>query len=147
QSPPQDKLLTLQAIPQLYGRASDKAAAAGIVEKALADQLQNPAAGPVAWTTIGRMRFAAGDRKGALEAARQAQAQEPPLDSAAQLELQLLEAGEAQAEPLVTRYMAGKPQPQIRMAYAGVLLNLQRFAEAGAQLDTRTREAPDMAEA
>ena len=147
QSPAQDKLLTLQAIPQLYGRASDKAAAAGIVEKALADQLQNPAAGPVAWTTIGRMRFAAGDRKGALEAARQAQAQEAPLDSAALLALQLLEAGEAQAEPLVTRYMAGKPQPQIRMAYAGVLLNLQRFAEAGAQLDTLTREAPDMAEA
>lgn len=147
QSPAQDKLLTLQAIPQLYGRASDKAAAAGIVEKALADQLQNPSAGPVAWTTIGRMRLAAGDRKGALEAARQAQAQEASLDSAALLALQLLEAGEAQAEPLVVRYMAGKPQPQIRMAYAGVLLNLQRFAEAGAQLDTLTREAPDMAEA
>lgn len=147
QAPAQDRLLTLQAIPQLYGRASDKSAATAIVEKALADQLQNPAAGPVAWTTIGRMRLAAGDRKGALEAARQAQAQEASLDSAALLALQLLEAGEAQAEPLVVRYMAGKPQPQIRMAYAGVLLNLQRFAEAGTQLDTLTREAPDMAEA
>lgn len=147
QSPAQDKLLTLQAIPQLYGRASDKAAAAAIVEKALEDQLQNPAAGPVAWSTIGRMRFAAGDRKGALEAARQAQAQEASLDSAALLALQLLEAGEAQAEPLVARYMAGKPQPQIRMAYAGVLLSLQRFSEAGTQLDALTREAPDMAEA
>ena len=147
QSPAQDRLLTLQAIPQLYGRASDKAAATAIVEKALADQLQNPAAGPVAWTTIGRMRFAAGDRKGALEAARQAQAHEASLDSAALLALQLLEAGEAQAEPLVARYMAGKPQPQIRMAYAGVLLNLQRFSEAGTQLDALTREAPDMAEA
>lgn len=147
QSPAQDKLLTLQAIPQLYGRASDKAAAAAIVEKALEDQLQNPAAGPVAWSTIGRMRFAAGDRKGALEAARQAQAQEATLDSAALLALQLLEAGEAQAEPLVARYMAGKPQPQIRMAYAGVLLSLQRFSEAGTQLDALTREAPDMAEA
>ncbi|AVS75273.1 tetratricopeptide repeat protein [Paracidovorax cattleyae] len=147
QSPAKDRLLTLQAIPQLYGRAPDKAAAAAVVEKALADQLQNPAAGPLAWTALGRMRLAAGDRKGALEAARNAQAQEPTLDAAALLSLQLMEAGEAEAEPLVARYMDGKPQPEIRMAYAGVLLNLQRFSEAGTQVDLLTREAPDMAEA
>ncbi len=147
QSPPKDRLLSLQAIPQLYGRASDKAAAAAIVEKALADQLQNPATGPLAWTALGRMRLAAGDRKGALEAARNALAQEPTLDAAALLSLQLVEAGEADAEPLVARYMGGKPQPEIRMAYAGVLLNLQRYSEAGTQLDLLTREAPDMAEA
>ncbi|ADX47421.1 Tetratricopeptide repeat-containing protein [Paracidovorax avenae ATCC 19860] len=148
QSPAKDRLLTLQAIPQLYGRAPDKAAAAAIVEKALADQLENPAAGPLAWTALGRMRLAAGDRKGALEAARKALAQEPTLDAAALLSLQLMEAGEADAEPLVARYMGGgKPQPEIRMAYAGVLLNLQRYSEAGTQVDLLTREAPDMAEA
>lgn len=46
QSPAKDRLLTLQAIPQLYGRAPDKAAAAAIVEKALADQAGEPGGRP-----------------------------------------------------------------------------------------------------
>ncbi|WCM94441.1 tetratricopeptide repeat protein [Acidovorax sp. NCPPB 2350] len=147
QSPAQDRLLTLQAIPQLYGRAPDKVAAAAVVEKALSDQLTNPAAGPMAWTTVGRMRLAADDRKGALDAARKAQSQEAPLETAALLALQLVEEGETDAEPLVARYLAGKPKPEIRMAYARVLLGLQRYAEAGTQLDAITREAPEMPEA
>ncbi|SFE30039.1 tetratricopeptide repeat protein [Paracidovorax konjaci] len=147
QSPAKDKLLTLQAIPQLYGRATDKAAAAAVVEKALAEQLENPAAGPIAWATLGRMRLAAGDRKGALEAARKSQAQDASLDTSALLALQLVEEGEANAEPLVARYLAGTPRPEIRMAYARVLLGLQRYTEAGVQLDTLTRESPEMAEA
>lgn len=147
QSPARDKAMTLQAIPQLYGRASDKAMASKVVEQALADQLINPASGPMAWITVGRMRLAAGDKKGGLEAARQAQTLEAPAEGVALLALQLLEAGETEAEPLVARYLAGMPKPEIRMAYVRVLLDSQRYAEASKQADLLTQSTPDMAEA
>ncbi|WCM87263.1 tetratricopeptide repeat protein [Acidovorax sp. NCPPB 3576] len=147
QSPASDKAMTLQAIPQLYGRATDKTVAVKVVEQALSDQLINPASGPTAWITIGRMRLAAGDKKGGLDAARQAQTLEAPADGVALLALQLLEAGEPEAEPLVARYLAGAPKPEIRMAYVRTLLDSQRYAEAAKQADLLTQSTPDMAEA
>ncbi|WOI46144.1 tetratricopeptide repeat protein [Acidovorax sp. BLS4] len=147
QSPANDRAMTLQAIPQLYGRASDKTMAAKVVEQALADQLSNPASGPSAWITIGRMRLAAGDKKGGLEAARQAQTMDAPAEGVALLALQLLEAGEPEAEPLVARYLAGTPKPEIRMVYVRTLLDSQRYAEASKQADLLTQSTPDMAEA
>ncbi len=147
QTPPRSKAAALQAIPQLYGRASDKALAATVVEQALADELANPALGPSAWTTVGRMRLAAGDKRGALAAARRAQTLDPASDSAAMLALELTEEGVAEADPIAARYFEGQPTPEMRMAYARTLLNQQRYPEASAQLDLLTREKPDLAEA
>lgn len=147
QSPPRAKAATLQAIPQLYGRASDKALAASVVEQALADELIHPAAGPLAWTAVGRMQFAAGNKSAALKAAREAQTLDPLSDGAALLSLQLLDDGVADAEPLVARYLAGQPVPEIRMAYVRTLLGLQRYADAGTQTAAILRDTPDLPEA
>ena len=146
-STPRTRIATIQALPQLYGRASDKAQATAVVEKALANELTNPAVAPSAWITIGRMRLASGDKAGALEAARRASELEPTNDGAALLALLLMESGVKDAEALLKPYFAGTPIPEIRMTYSRVLLEGQRFAEAQAQLEAVTRERPDMAEA
>jgi len=142
-----DKISTIRMLPLLYARASDKPLAARIVRQALDGELNNPAAGPTAWTTIGRMYLAAEDKGRALEAAGNALAQDPGEDGAAMLALQLLEGGVSQAEPLLARYLTGKPLPDVRMAYARVLIEAQRLSDAQAQVEAVTREHPDLAQA
>ena len=146
-APTRDKISTIRALPQLYGRASDKALAAQVVRQALQAELNHPAIGPIAWTTVGRMDLAASDKAGALEAASQAHAQDPADDGAAMLALELLAEGVTQAEPLLAGYLAGKPLPEVRMAYARLLLESQRLADAQFQLDAVNREQADMPEA
>lgn len=147
QSTVRARIATIQALPPLYGRASDKKLAAAVVEQALANELTHPAVGPTAWTTIGRMRLVADDKPGALEAVKQAQALEAGNDGAALLSMLLVEQGVSQAEPLLARYLAGSPLPEIRMAYARTLIETQRLNDAQAQVDAVTREKPDLPEA
>jgi tetratricopeptide (TPR) repeat protein len=47
----------------------------------------------------------------------------------------------------VRRYLEGKPLPELRMAYARVLLDAQRYPEATRQLQVVTAEKPDYPEA
>ncbi len=143
QAAAQDKTALLTMVPQLYARASDKTLAAQVVEQALADMLADPAVAPAAWVTVGRMRLAARDSAGALEAAQRAQALAPTNDGAMLLALELLESGQTQAQALVNHYLAGQPKPELRLAYAGVLLNLQRNADAEKELRAVTRAKPD----
>ena len=51
------------------------------------------------------------------------------------------------AEPIVRRYMEGKPLTELRMGYARALLDAQRYAEATQQLKLITAERPAFAEA
>jgi len=146
QSPPRAKASMIAALPQMYGRASDKALAAKVVEAALVDELANPATGPVAWVSLGRIRLAAGDKAGALDAARKAQALDNANEAAAGLALELLEESTSEAEALVTQALAKQPVPELRIAYARVLLGMQRYADAARQLDLATKEKPDLIE-
>ncbi|WP_440108281.1 tetratricopeptide repeat protein [Acidovorax sp. BL-A-41-H1] len=147
QSSPKSKMTLLAALPQMFGRASDKVLAAKVVEGALASELAHPANGPVAWTSIGRLRLAAGDKQGALDAARRAQGLDKASESAAQLALELLDENVAEAEPLVSQMLASPNTPELHMAYARVLLGLQRYSEAGKQVELVTRNHPDVPEA
>jgi tetratricopeptide (TPR) repeat protein len=147
QAPTRDKISSLHSLPQLYARVSDKALTARVVEQAVADDLTHPAVGPVAWTTVGRLRLAASDKPGALQAVQRAQALDATDDGAAMLALQLLEDGVTEAEPLLTGYLAGTPLPEVRMAYARLLLESQRLSEAQTQVEAVTRERPDAPEA
>ena len=142
-----DRPTVIAVIPRNYARAPDKKQAAAVVEQALAGELANPATGPAAWTTIGRMRLAAGDTPGALEAAGRAVAMNPRAEGAVLLALEILDPKRPKAEALVKDYMQGKPLPEIRMAYARALLEGQRYPEALAQINVITGERPDFAEA
>lgn len=141
------KLLTLKALPQIYGRVSDKALAAKVVENAVAGELDNPGTGPTAWTTIGRMRLAADDTAGALDAAKKAMALGPTDDGAGTLALQLVDVGAPGAQDLLKTYLAGEPSPEVRMNYARFLLQDRRNDEAREQLNLLTKSNPELADA
>ncbi len=146
-TPPPSKASSLLALPQMYRRASDKNLAAAVVEKALASDLADPVSGASAWTAVGRMRLLADNKPGALEAALQAQTLDPLSDGPAVLALELLEGGTTDAEPLLRKYLQGKPTPELRMAYARLLLELQRYTEARQQVQTVTQDKPDLTQA
>ena len=137
----------LASIPRLYARVSDKKLAAAVVEQALAGQLAVPELGPAAWTAVGRMRMAAGDAAGAIAAAKRAQDLNPRAEGPALLALELMDPKQPQAEPIVRRYLEDAPLPEVRMGYARVLLDAQRYAEATQQLQFITSERPQFAEA
>ena len=147
QAPPRTKAATLAALPQMYGRASEKVLAAKVVESALVDELAHPATGPVAWVSLGRLRLAAGDKAGALQAAQQARALDDANEGAARLALELMEENTPEAETLVTKSLARQPVPELRMSYARVLLGLQRYSDARRQLEYVTQEKPDAVDA
>jgi tetratricopeptide (TPR) repeat protein len=135
------------AIPRLYARVTDKNAAAALVEQALGDALSDPALAPSAWTTIGRMKLAAGDTPGALDAATRGHASNPDAEGPVLLAMELIDPKLPQAEVLVRQYLEGKPAPEMRMGYARALLDDQRYAEALVQLQAITAQRPDLPEA
>jgi tetratricopeptide (TPR) repeat protein len=144
---PQDRDAVLATVPRIYSRVSDKKVAADVVEKALADYLAQPATGAPAWTAVGRMRLAAGDMAGAVDAAQRAQGVNPQSEAPALLALELMDPKLPQAEVLVRRYLGGKPLPELRMGYARALLDAQRYSEATQQLQLVTAEKPGYPEA
>jgi tetratricopeptide (TPR) repeat protein len=142
-----DRPAVIAALSRAYARATDKKQAATVVEQALAEYLDNPATGASAWSAVGRLRLAAGDTAGALDAARRGQALNPKGEGPVLLALELMDSKLPEAEALVRSYMQAQPLPEMRMAYARALLDGQRHSEALAQLQAATRERPDLAEA
>jgi tetratricopeptide (TPR) repeat protein len=139
----------IASIPRYFSRASDKRQAAAVVEQALADYLATPVTAEASWTTIGRLRFEAGDLTGAQEAAANGQTAQPRAEGPALLALALMGPKLPRAEAMVRKYLdsGATVRPEFRMAYARALLDLQRFAETSAQIDIVTNEKPDYAEA
>jgi predicted Zn-dependent protease len=144
---PRDRAAVIAAVSRSYARVTDKKQAATVVEQALADYLSAPETGPAAWSAVGRLRLAAGDTAGAMDAARRGQAINPGAEGPVLLALELMDPKLPDAEALVRTYLQGKPLAEMRMAYARALLDGQRQAEALAQLQLVTRERPDLSEA
>ena len=151
-APEIERLSVLASIPRAYARATDKTAAGTVVEAALASYVNNPAspdAASAAWTTVSRMRLAAGNPRGALEAVQRGQAANATAEGPALAALELMEPLPAEGERIVMKYLDGNARatPEIRMGYARALLDAQRYTEAAAQLQVLTREKPDFADA
>ena len=142
-----DRLATINAIPRFFARAADKKQAASVVELALAEYLGNPEFGAAAWTTVGRMRLDAADVGGALDAAQRGQTLDAMAEGPAILALSLMDSKTPQAEAIVRKHLTGTPRAELRMDYARVLLNTQRYAESATQLKAVTDERPDYAQA
>jgi predicted Zn-dependent protease len=138
-----------------YSRVSDKKLAASTAEQALSDYLApstsssaSPGTAAPAWSAIGRLRLAAADVAGALDAARKAQTANPTDESPALLALDIMDPKQPQAEAVVKRYLdTAKARPEVRMGYARALLEAQRYAEAGQQVQAVTQNHPETAEA
>jgi tetratricopeptide (TPR) repeat protein len=147
-TPADERSSVIAQIPRFYSRASDKKAAANLVEQALAENAANNATAAASWTAIGRMRLAAADAAGAVQAAGRAQAADEKTIGAALLALEIMDPKQPAAEPIVRRYLETVGAiPEVRMGYARALMDAQRYGEASAQVQRLTREKPDMAEA
>lgn len=142
-----DRALTITLLPRYFARSSDKKQAADALEQALADYLGNGATGAAAWGAVGRLRLEGGDTAAALEAARRGQAQDPRAEGPVLLALALMAPNQPGAEAIVRKYLEGKPLVEVRLAYTRALLDAQRYAEAGSQVQIVTTEKPDFAEA
>lgn len=147
-APDVERASVLATVPRTYARVSDKKLAATVVEEALANELDNPATAGAAWTTVGRMRLSAGDNPGTLLAAQRGQAADASDEGPALIALELMALKQPEAEMLVHKYFSGNAaaRPEMRLAYARTLLDLQRYTEAAAQLQIVTREKPDFLE-
>ena len=147
---PLSRSVTYAAIPPVYARVSDKAAAASVVEKALAPDLSRPttpADGVAAWVAVGRMRLAAGDTAGTLDAALKAQAIDSTAEGPALLALALVSPAQPLAEPIVRRYLdTGKARPEFRLEYGRMLMQSDRSADAAIVLAALSVEHPEFPE-
>ncbi len=151
-APEIERVTVLASIPRAYARATDKAAVGTVVEEALASYINNPVnpdAASAAWTTVSRVRLAAGNSRGALEAAQRGQAANATAEGPVLVALELMDPLPAEGERIVAKYLDGnaKAAPEIRMGYARALLDAQRYSDAAAELQVLTREKPEFADA
>ena len=147
-APATERNVVLSVIPRNYSRVSDKKLAVTVVEKAIAEYLNQPATAAAAWTSIGRLRLAAADAPGALEAVSRAHSAEQAATGPALLALELIDTKQPSAEAIVKKYLeSSKALPEVRMGYARALIDVQRYPEASQQILMVTRDKPDFAEA
>jgi tetratricopeptide (TPR) repeat protein len=142
-----DRTIAIALLPRYFVRAGDKKAATAVVEQALAPDLTSAHTGPVAWSTLGRLRLMAEDAEGALDAARRGAALNAKAEEPILLALNLAGAQAPAAEALIRKYLADKPSPEIRMGYARKLLDAQRYTESYAQMQRLNAEQPGFADA
>jgi tetratricopeptide (TPR) repeat protein len=141
-----ERIATINLLPRHYARVTDKTLAAEQLEAALATDLRSNTTGPAAWSALGLMRLQAGNTVGALDAAQKGAALNPLSDEVAVLTLNLLDSQAAQVQPLVDAYLAGKPLPELQMAYIRKLIATNRLPEARLQLVALTTRSPSFAE-
>ncbi len=144
-TPSQERAALISSLPRFMQRAADKRQAAVLLDDVLQTYLDDAATRNAALAATGRAWLAAGDADRALRLARQAHGEDSASSAAALLALELMET-RPEAESIVTAYLSTPgAEVSLRRAYASVLLSAQRYAEALTQLETVTRQQPDMA--
>lgn len=147
QAPLPNRVGILSAVPQMYGRIADKAAAVSAVKEAFKGELENRSTGAAAWISLGRLQLAADDKAASLQSLAKAKAMDPAYEGQARLALELMDEGIIAAEPFVREYLEKHSNTEVRMLYARVLLSRSNFSAASDQLTKVTQEKPDMPEA
>ncbi len=142
-----DRGANIVFVSRFFTRASDKVAAAEVLEKALAPELGRADTGPVAWAMVGNLRLLAKDSAGALAAARKGAALNPVSDDIAVLSVNLLDADFESAQALLLPFLAAKTSPDIHMGYVRKLLDLQRYSDALSRVETLNQTHPAYAQA
>jgi len=146
-TPTPQRVALITSLPRSYARAPDRAATATLIEQALQGSIDTPATQMPARVAVGRAWLAAGDTAKAFAQAQRAFQLDPSGEAPAALALEF-PAGDKGAEAIVLDHLKAKPDSNaVRLLYVRGLLNAQRFADAAPQLETLTRNAPDMAQA
>ena len=146
-TPTMERPQIFAAVPRLYARVGDKKITATLVEQALAPYFTQPGTAAPAWAMSGRLRLAAGDTAGALDAANRGHAADPQAEGPVLVALELMDPKRPQAESMVSQYLTrATPSPEFRMAYVRNLLNAERYPNALTQLQILLKEKPDFAQ-
>lgn len=143
---PADRPLLIASLPRMLQRAADRKRALAITEQALAPYANQPATRIPSLVALARAQVNAGENAAALERLREAQAADPVAPGPALVALDMLPATTA-AEAIVLDHLS-KPtaEPAVRLAYVRLLTQAQRYTDAAIQLETLTRERPQLAE-
>ncbi|RMW95491.1 hypothetical protein EBQ25_11755 [Allofranklinella schreckenbergeri] len=148
-TPDEEMAENLYAIPLIYQRTPNKEIAFTVVQAALQAQLQpdSPWRGD-ALAVLGRLRLHAGDVAAAFDYLQQAHAANAQSGGMGLFALELFNAGEARAEPLLRAY-ADEPAaaPPFLLAYARWQIGRGQEAQALQTLVRLTDKKPDLPEA
>jgi tetratricopeptide (TPR) repeat protein len=136
----------LAAVPRFLGRASDRAATAALIERALKPYADSPETRVSALVAMGRGWLAVPDPAKALSYAQQASAANPASDEATLFALEMLPAV-GDAEAIVKARMAASPPPPagLRLLYVRTLAGSQRLTDALAEATALTASEPTLA--
>lgn len=146
-TPAPERPATISLLPRFFARAADRKTVAGVLEQALQPYATIPDTRLPTLLSNGRMRLLAEEPERALALAEQASRLDPASEGVALLALELMPAQPA-AEAIVQGYLQAKPDTAaIRLSYVRALVNLQRYADAVAQLEHATRADPTLAPA
>ena len=147
-APDVERDATLNLIPRHYARVTDKKRATQVVQQALEPYLaKNNTTGAIAWTSLGRMRLAADDVVGALEAARKGQAADIKAQGPLLLSMELMSKKVTEAEVLVQQGLRKQDGAEMTMSYVRVLIEIERYKDATEQLQALTRKDPKLGDA
>lgn len=147
-TPAMEQPQALSSVPRLYARVSDKKAVPQLVEQALAPYFNAPSTTVAAWVMAARLRLAADNKTGALEAVQRGHAANRLDEAPVMMAIEIMQPSLPAAEALVRQYLSvpAPAQAELRFAYARNLLNALRYPEALTQLQIVTRDKPDFAQ-
>jgi tetratricopeptide (TPR) repeat protein len=135
----------IAALPRFMHRGADAQAAAALIDDVLRPYADAPATRGPAAVAAGRSWMAAGDTARALALARKAHADDASAPGPVLLALELMPT-QPEAEKIV-RSQLEQPgtEPAMRLAFVRALTGQQRYAEAIRELETLTKQRPEVA--
>jgi tetratricopeptide (TPR) repeat protein len=144
-TPGADRPGLIAALPRFLQRANNPARVAELLEDALKPYRDNDTTRVPVRVSLGRAWLEARDPDRALALAREAQSLDPAAPGPALLAMELMRERPA-AEAVVQDYLK-QPQAEtpLRLAYVRLLTTAQRYGDAVAQLETVTRQQPEVA--
>ncbi len=144
---PAQRPALIGALPRLLARSTDRNQAAALIEQVLLPYIDAPDTRVAARVAVGRGWLAAINGTKALALAQSAHDLDRAAEAPAVLALEML-PGSPLAEAIVTDQLAAKPESTgVRLLYVRSLLAAQRFSEATGQLETLTRNSPELPQA
>jgi tetratricopeptide (TPR) repeat protein len=144
---PAQRSALIGALPRFLARSNDRTQAAELIEQVLLPYIDEPQTRVAARTSVGRAWLAAFNGTKALALAQSAHEMDRNDEAPAGLALEML-PGTPAAEAIVQSHLAAKPDSNaVRLIYVRSLLTGQRLADATAQLETLTRNAPTLPQA
>ncbi len=144
-TPAPERAGLLAALPRALQPSADRKRAAMLIDEVVQPWLSDKTLAVAAQVASGRGWLSAGETERALTLARVAHRAEPAAPGPALLAMELM-AQQPEAESIVLAHLQiAATDPQVRLAYARSLTSAQRYTEAITQLETVTRDKPDLA--